>query len=191
MNLDDLEKALNSLDLIESDLGGKSTEELRTIRKQLVTKSKEELLSDAMLKHLVYFIEIIGLPAIQTFKRIASEHHGKAKANDLWYATKRNNPEKIEILRRQLAYAITNAHVQWMNSDRAKDPSEIRWALRCLRNKDPELLYWAFREVWLKSKSEKHRDLIPDYQQWIDALEMEAYSDTDILSLYKEIASSE
>lgn len=51
MNLDDLEKALNSLDLIESDLGGKSTKELRTIRKQLVTKSKEELLSAAMLKN--------------------------------------------------------------------------------------------------------------------------------------------
>jgi hypothetical protein len=188
MNLDDLEKVLNSLDVIDSDLGGKSTEELR---KKLIKKSKEDVLSFQTLKHLVLLIEFIGLSGKKSFKRIASKHYGEAKARDLWYSTKRNDPEKIEALKRRLAYVTTNAYVQWMNSDRAKDASEIRWALRCLKNKNMELLYWAYREVYLKSKDAEFRGLIPDYQQWIDAIENEAFSETATLSLMKEIASSE
>ena len=186
MNLKELEKVLNSLDVIDSDMGEKTTTELRT---KLIRKTKEDVLSAEILKHMVLLIEIIGLSGKQTFKRLGTKHYGEAKARGLWYDTKSDEPEKIEILRRKLAYVYAESHMKSVEGDKVEGLTVIRWVLRCLEKKDPELLYWAYREAYLQTKDVKHRALIPDFNQWIDACEVEQLSATEHVLFMKEIAS--
>ena len=145
-----------------------------------------------LLHSLVFSIEICGISANESFKTFAkSGDIKKSYAHGLWNDTKRNNPDKIVALREQIARDLVSDHAQWMESDRAKDPPTTRSVFSRLEREDPALLYSAFREWYLESKEINNGDSIPTYEEWVKAVEMDTLPDTDILSLYKEIASSE
>jgi len=192
MNIDDLEKAVDIIDGVRSEIR-KDPAVARALdmldmdikRKKLIKKGKKEILDDQMLEGLVLLIEIHGLSQKQTFKAVGQiKYLSEARAKKLWFDTQRDGLGKIEDLRQHHAYKLLSSVLDWLNGDQSEPFESIHTLLR-LKDKEPELYDWAKTITILDSHGVKHRAFKPKYHMADETLE------TDILALMKEIAASD
>lgn len=193
MKVKDLKKTVALLDgmriLMESDPAMKPVLDalgLDKIKKQQIRKTKKEVLDNVALKVLVSMIEFVGMSQNQAFKQASSSHFTVSRAKKLWFDTRRDNPDKIEDYRQQIAYHLLSSSKKWYDEDKLENmPSNLSYFLWHLRNSEPELFNWAMVKVALDSRGEEHEDLKPDYKKPDQTQEI------DTLSLMKQIASTD
>ncbi len=187
MNIHDLEKAVNNIDAIPSEIRKDPAiaRDMDQIRQKLIRKARKQFTDDGMLESLVYLIEICGESRKQSFKALGKvKMFTEARAKKLWFDTRKHNLQKIEDLRQYHAYRLTSDLLTWMKGDQTEPLPESRTLLR-LKNEEPALWDWAATIVLLDDRGTKHRDFKPNYKKPVEVPEK------DLLSFQKEIASSD
>lgn len=187
MNIDDLVKAINGLSEIHPELlkAPPIQKTKEKLEEQLKRKGEKVISKDFMLESLVFLIEMLGYSHKQAFQLVSvkgSKHFTEPQARSLWFEVKENDLDKIEALRRSMAYLIVGSFMEWDGANEYSDfPSpafgsllekreQTQYAATRLLNDKPELFCWALEKNVLDSLGEEYEEFDPDYKKPVDEL---------------------
>ena len=184
-----LEKTLNQIDAMKLEANadpatapafGAIVSELDKARKRQVKEGKK-LLDEDMLKGLVLNFEVLrvhdnGVTKEYIYERLsAHKDYSKSKVKKLWNDKRVDDPEKIEELRLQLAFALVSQFIE----RQVKNPPENSggdFLVNGLKKNNPALFRWAWETAV--------QDLTGDkYEESDETLEV------NTIALMREIAS--
>jgi len=187
-----VEKALNQIDAMKLETNADPAtapafdavvSELDKARERLVRVTKKKLLDEDMLKGLVLLFQVMGtsdngVTKEYTYERLsAHKDYSKSKIMKLWNDTRAEDPEKIEELRRQIAFAIVSQFIE----RQIKNPlesSQADFMVNCLKKHKPTLFRWAWETAVQNFLGDK-------YEKSYDGLEV------DLLALMRQIAEDD
>ena len=187
-----LEKTLNQIDAMKLEANadpatapafGAIVSELDKARKRQVRDTKKKLLDEDMLNALVLNFEVLrvhdnGVTKDYIYEQLSGhKDYSKSKVKKLWNDKRVDDPEKIEKLRLQLAFALVSQFIE----RQAKNPPENSggdFLVNGLKKNNPALFHWAWETAV--------QDFLGDkYEKPKDGLEV------DLLSLMRQIAEDD
>jgi hypothetical protein len=186
-----LEKTLDQIDAMKLEIKddpatapvfGGVVSELDKVRKRVVRDTRKKLSDDDMLRGLVLLIEILdvpqaGMPKELVYERVSSGDYSKSRVKKLWNDTRTDNPEKIEELRKQIAFSFVSQFIEWkVSSPTRVFPAEF--IVAHFQKRRPALWRWAWKTAVKDRLGEKYEE--PD-----EALE------ANTIALMREIASAD
>jgi len=164
--------------------------------RQFERKKRKHEIDSLLLWGLVNVIEIMGFSQKQAFKMAgdakgsrgvsAKEFWSEARAKNLWFETKKNDPGTIEDIRQAHAYRYVNELTQWIVSDQSTElPSITSKVVQRVKEKEPALYNWAFQKAYWDYTGEEYEDFKPDYSKHPET------SNEETLALMRQIALSD
>jgi hypothetical protein len=187
-----LEKTLNQIDAMKLEANadpatapafGDVVSELDKARKRQLKGTKKKLLDEDMLKGLVLNFEVLrvhdnGVTKEYIYERLsAHKDYSKSKVKKLWNDKRVDDPEKIEELRLQIAFAFVSQFIE----RQVKNPPENSGGdvlVNGLKKNNPALFRWAWETAVQNLKGDK-------YEESDETLEV------NTIALMREIASAD
>ena len=167
-----LEKTLNQIDAMKLEANADPAtapafdavvSELDKAWERQVKVTKKKLLDEDMLMGLVLFFEVMGtsdngVTKEYTYERLSAQKvYSKSNIKKLWNNARVDDREKIEDLRRQIAFAIVSQFIERQTRN-PPERSQADFMVNCLKKHKPALFRWAWETAvqdFLGDKYEK------------------------------------